>query len=264
MHTCPESSGPVPHVGGPIMLGSPNVFIGGLPAARVTDPVTCVGPPDTIAMGSPTVLINGLMAARMGDQTAHGGVIVGGLLSVLIGTGAGEGTAAGGPAADGAAAKAAKAAKAAEAELNAIAKAVNPTNNQDNCGHIIDAVVARLRGTDPHAVAKTGLDGTFPQIEKRFGTKFRRTGSVDDAYQQLRKAGPGSIGLLGIVYPNGGGAHVVAIANVNGTVGIVEGQSWSAGEPAGAIANAAAATSRYDPGGNDSLFLGMLPAQAPP
>ena len=69
------------------MLGSPNVFIGGLPAARVTDPVTCVGPPDAIVMGSPTVLINGLMAARMGDQTTHGGVIVGGCGTVLIGTG---------------------------------------------------------------------------------------------------------------------------------------------------------------------------------
>ncbi len=88
MHTCPACDGPVPHVGGPVLLGSPNVFIGGLPAARVTDPLTCVGPPDTIVMGSPTVLINGLMAARMGDQTTHGGVIVGGCGTVLIGTGA--------------------------------------------------------------------------------------------------------------------------------------------------------------------------------
>jgi uncharacterized Zn-binding protein involved in type VI secretion len=86
MHTCPESDGPVPHVGGPILTGSPNVFIGGLPAARVTDKVTCVGPADVIVGGSPTVLINGLPAARMGDQTAHGGVIVGGLGTVLIGT----------------------------------------------------------------------------------------------------------------------------------------------------------------------------------
>ncbi|SIQ45944.1 MULTISPECIES: PAAR domain-containing protein [Acidiphilium] len=89
MHTCPESDGPVPHVGGPILTGSPNVLIGGLPAARVTDKVTCVGPPDMVAAGSPTVLINGLPAARMGDQTAHGGVIVGGLGTVLIGTAAG-------------------------------------------------------------------------------------------------------------------------------------------------------------------------------
>lgn len=86
MHTCPDVTGIIPHVGGPIIAGSPNVLIGGLPAARMGDPVTCVGPPDTIMLGSPTVLINGMMAARMGDPTAHGGVIVGGLPTVLIGS----------------------------------------------------------------------------------------------------------------------------------------------------------------------------------
>lgn len=91
MHTCPASDGPVPHVGGPIVKGAPNVLIGGLPAARVSDLVTCVGPPDTIVMGSPTVLIGGMPAARMGDQTAHGGVIVGGMPTVLIGMGGAAG-----------------------------------------------------------------------------------------------------------------------------------------------------------------------------
>jgi len=85
MHVCPLVNGVVPHVGGPILLGSPTVLIGGLPAARITDMATCVGPPDVIIIGSATVLINGLPAARMGDQTAHGGTIVGGLPTVLIG-----------------------------------------------------------------------------------------------------------------------------------------------------------------------------------
>jgi uncharacterized Zn-binding protein involved in type VI secretion len=86
MHTCPMTTGPVPHVGGPILPpGEPTVLIGMLPAARVTDMLTCVGPPDTIIMGSPTVLIGNLMAARMGDQTAHGGVIVLGEPTVIIG-----------------------------------------------------------------------------------------------------------------------------------------------------------------------------------
>lgn len=85
MHTCPQVTGIIPHVGGPIVKGSVNVLIGGLPAARVTDLAICVGPPDTIVMGSPTVLINDLPAARMGDQTAHGGVIVIGWPTVLIG-----------------------------------------------------------------------------------------------------------------------------------------------------------------------------------
>lgn len=83
---------PVPHVGGPILPpGAPTVLIGFMPAARVTDMCTCVGPPDAIAKGSPTVMINGLMAARMGDSTIHGGVIVMGCPTVLIGEGGGGG-----------------------------------------------------------------------------------------------------------------------------------------------------------------------------
>jgi uncharacterized Zn-binding protein involved in type VI secretion len=76
----------VPHVGGPILApGAPTVLIGFLPAARMTDMVTCVGPPDMIVMGSPTVLIEFLMAARMGDPTVHGGVIILGEPTVMIG-----------------------------------------------------------------------------------------------------------------------------------------------------------------------------------
>lgn len=94
MHVCPMVTGVVPHVGGPILPPcQPTVLIGGLPAARVTDMATCVGPPDVIVMGSPTVLIGNLMAARIGDPTAHGGVIVLGCPTVIIG----EAGAAGGP-----------------------------------------------------------------------------------------------------------------------------------------------------------------------
>jgi uncharacterized Zn-binding protein involved in type VI secretion len=86
MHVCPMVTGVVPHVGGPILPpGCPLVLIGDLPAARVGDLATCAGPPDVIAMGSFTVLIGGQPAARMGDLTAHGGTIVMGLPTVLIG-----------------------------------------------------------------------------------------------------------------------------------------------------------------------------------
>ncbi len=89
MHVCPmQTPGipPIPHVGGPIVgPGVPNVLIGGLPAAVVGDMCTCVGPPDSIVKGSATVLINGKPASRMGDTTAHGGSIVGGMPTVLIG-----------------------------------------------------------------------------------------------------------------------------------------------------------------------------------
>lgn len=86
MHTCPLSNGPAPHVGGPVVgPGVPTVLIGGMPAAVVGDTATCAGPPDSIVSGSATVLIGGKPAARMGDSTAHGGAIVAGLPTVLIG-----------------------------------------------------------------------------------------------------------------------------------------------------------------------------------
>lgn len=89
MHTCPmQTPGlpPIPHVGGPVLPpGCPTVLIGGMPAARVGDMAVCVGPPDLIVSGSSTVLIGGQPAARMGDSTAHGGTIVSGCPTVVIG-----------------------------------------------------------------------------------------------------------------------------------------------------------------------------------
>ena len=104
MHVCPMVTPglpPIPHVGGPVAMGCPTVLIGGLPAARVGDITTCVGPPDPIAMGSPTVIIGGMPAARVGDLTTHGGTIVVGCPSVLIGDAGGGGGGAGGGAGGG-------------------------------------------------------------------------------------------------------------------------------------------------------------------
>lgn len=88
MHTCPmqtPGTPPIPHVGGPVNMGSATVKIGFLPAARVSDMCVCVGPPDTIAMGSVTVKIDYLPAARQGDSTVHGGTIVVGCPTVNVG-----------------------------------------------------------------------------------------------------------------------------------------------------------------------------------
>lgn len=89
MHVCPMVTPglpPIPHIGGPILPpGTPTVLIGGLPAAGVGSMCTCVGPPDSIIMGSVGVLIGGKPAARMGDNCAHGGTIVLGCPTVMIG-----------------------------------------------------------------------------------------------------------------------------------------------------------------------------------
>jgi uncharacterized Zn-binding protein involved in type VI secretion len=88
MHLCPmvtPGTPPIPHAGGPITLGEPTVLIGMMPAARVGDMCTCVGPPDSILMGSLTVQIGMKPAARLGDSTVHGGMITVGCPTVLIG-----------------------------------------------------------------------------------------------------------------------------------------------------------------------------------
>lgn len=88
-HQCPMVTPgvpPIPHVGGPITgPGAPTVLIGKLPAAKVGDMAVCVGPPDSIVKGSATVMITGMPAARIGDTTAHGGTIMLGDFTVMIG-----------------------------------------------------------------------------------------------------------------------------------------------------------------------------------
>jgi uncharacterized Zn-binding protein involved in type VI secretion len=87
MHVCPMFDFLKPHVGGPILPPCcPTVLIGGLFAARVTDLATCASAPDVIAVGAYPVLIGGLPAARVGDMTVHGGVIVIGCPTVIIGS----------------------------------------------------------------------------------------------------------------------------------------------------------------------------------
>ncbi|MBA2998562.1 type VI secretion system PAAR protein [Salmonella enterica subsp. salamae serovar 3,10:b:e,n,x] len=66
-----------------IIAASPTVFINGLPAARMGDPLTPHAKPEhpphprKIAGGSSTVFIDGLPAARTGDAVDCGGVVTG-------------------------------------------------------------------------------------------------------------------------------------------------------------------------------------------
>jgi len=86
LHVCPMVTGTVPHVGGSVIgPGCTTVLIGKMPAVCLGDSCTCVGPPDSIVKGSATVLIGKKPAARMGDNTSHGGSIVAGCATVIIG-----------------------------------------------------------------------------------------------------------------------------------------------------------------------------------
>ena len=86
-HECPmvEPNG-TPHIGGPIIgPGCVTVIIEGQPASTAGDSCGCVGPPDKITGGSSGVFIGGKPAARSGDSCEHGGVVIGGSVSVFIG-----------------------------------------------------------------------------------------------------------------------------------------------------------------------------------
>jgi len=85
-HTCPMQDGPKPHVGGPLLQGSPTIFANGKPIGRVGDQLQCQSPSlDIITKGSVSVFADGKPIARMNDMTAHGGVIVKGELNICIG-----------------------------------------------------------------------------------------------------------------------------------------------------------------------------------
>lgn len=90
MHICPMQTpafpSPVPHVGGSVVgPGAPTVLIGKLPAAVMGDHCVCIGPSDSVIKGSATVMICGKPAIRVGDTTAHGGSVVMGCPTVMIG-----------------------------------------------------------------------------------------------------------------------------------------------------------------------------------
>jgi uncharacterized Zn-binding protein involved in type VI secretion len=51
----------------------------------MSDMCVCVGPPDSIMKGSATVITSFMMQARIGDPTVHGGTIVLGCPTVIVG-----------------------------------------------------------------------------------------------------------------------------------------------------------------------------------
>lgn len=82
-HVCPMVTGAVPHVGGPVAMGTPNVTVSGMPIALVGSTCVCSGPTDVIAVGSPMVTVAGMPAAIIGSMTAHGGTIAAGMPAFL-------------------------------------------------------------------------------------------------------------------------------------------------------------------------------------
>ena len=88
-HSCPlfnPGKPPPPHVGGPVVSPSaPTVLISGMPPVGPGSMAICQGPPDNVIIGSATVLAGGIPVSRINDSTAHGGLIVVGAPTVIVG-----------------------------------------------------------------------------------------------------------------------------------------------------------------------------------
>jgi hypothetical protein len=163
----------------------------------------------------------------------HGGAIVAGLPTVLIGD---VGNA-----------------------MQLLAQAINPSASVMNCGFNVDAAIARLYGTDSGATSPPGQDGTFTQIETRHCANMTWGHNLNDAFSTVRDGGPGTTAIVGIDYGNGS-SHVVAMANYYGTPIIIEGQNWEPGQGAGVLSDPAAAEARYSP---VDVGIAVLPKRAP-
>ena len=85
MHTCPLVNAMIPHVGGPIIgPGCIGILANGMPISVMGDQCVCTGPPDVVIEGCPGVLANGMPITLMGSKTAHGGVVVQGVVGITV------------------------------------------------------------------------------------------------------------------------------------------------------------------------------------
>ena len=149
-------------------------------------------------------------------------------------------------------------------QLQEMANAINPRAGTVNCGWNIGSVIARFTGADANATTNTtGMDGSWSQIEAAPQHDAHLEQQLPGGVQRgVQAGGPGTAAIVSIVYPGkNAGAHVVAMVNQNGTVGIVEGQDWGNNNPREVITDPARANERYN--ANSNIGFGIVGAGAP-
>jgi len=195
--------------------------------------------PGVVIDGSATVMIENCPACRMGDTIIEAigppNKIVMGCMTVIIG------------------------AQPYIPSLDAIANAVNPAGSVINCGNIVDAVIARLSGSDPDAVSPATQDGSFDDIGNRHGTTIEFGHTFQDAFDAVRAGGPGTTAIVGINYSGGTASHIVVMTNEGGNVAIVEGQDWGAGNSREVIGSSERANERYNSDAGSDIGYGIVP-----
>jgi hypothetical protein len=145
----------------------------------------------------------------------------------------------------------------------ALVQAVNPSSSTTNCSHITEALIARLHGTDPLAVAPAADTRTLGEIEKLYGTTFEPVADFHAAFNALNNSPEGTIALV-VMGPRevteGAMGHIVTIVNHQGRATILEAQNWGPYDPPEAITSPARAIRRYGDADETELAITFIPA----
>ena len=164
------------------------------------------------------------------------------------------------------------------AALDKIANEVNPYNSSalipsdgslpNNCISIAESVADRMLGKNLSKTADycdycftvTQLDNKFGLSESDWhgvpssiGAQATPPATFDDAFNAIKVSGSGAVGFV-LMRSSDGSQHIVAIANIDGAVGIVEAQNV----PPTVIYNAKAASQFYNSDGGLSVAYAVV------
>jgi len=149
---------------------------------------------------------------------------------------------------------------------HALVKAVNPSNGTKNCSHITEALVARLHGTDPLAVAPNENTRTLKEIEAVYGTTFESIPDFHTAFNTINDSPEGTIALVAMgpreVTETSTG-HIVTIINHQGKAKILEAQDWGGYDRPEVITSPSRAIRRYGDAEETELAMTFIPAPPP-
>lgn len=145
----------------------------------------------------------------------------------------------------------------------ALVQAVNPSKGTKNCSHITEALIARLHGTDPLAIAPDEDTRTLGEIETLYGTTFESIPDFYTAFNTINDSPEGTIALVAMgpreVTETSMG-HIVTIINYQGKATILEAQNWGGYDPPEAITSPTRAIRRYGDAEETELAITFIPA----
>jgi len=145
----------------------------------------------------------------------------------------------------------------------ALVNAVNPSKGTKNCSHITEALIARLHGTDPNAVAPDEDTRTLREIETLYGTTFESIPDFYTAFNTINDSPEGTIALVAMgpreVTETSMG-HIVTMINYQGKATILEAQNWGGYDPPETITSPSRAIRRYGDAEETELAITFIPA----